>query len=208
MSKSSKKEFHALRRIIQKQMMSSNIKGIDLEQYVYIATWLLRQFGKKTSLWLPVNLESNIRNLDMLPSQQDKVLYVYQVLIDSQQGVKTTPCQGIRLQCPCGEQPELTQTRHGHIYSCLHCDRRVKAHAGDKWPMGEMADQDVRYVRSECHRLFDRLQDKWQLQTARQAYRKLADEIDCPTYFCHFGYITTLPQGMMFKNKLAQLLHR
>lgn len=208
MSKSSKGEFFALRRIIHKQMASSGIKGIDLEQYVYIATWLLRQFGKRNSLWLPLNLKPDILGLEMTPAQQDKVLHVYQVLIDSQQKVKTKPCQGVRVQCLCGEQAELIGTRHGHIYSCLSCDRRVKAHAGDKWPMGEMADQDVRFLRSECHRLFTQLQEKWQLQTARQAYRKLADEIDCPTYVCHFGYITSLPQGMLFKDKLVQLLHR
>lgn len=208
MSKASMKQFHALRRVIQKQTVNSNIKGIDLEQYVYIATWLIHQFGKNNKLWLPLDLKPKIAQIDMTPSQQDKVLHVYQVLIDSQQGVQTTPCEGVRLQCLCGEKAELSETRHGHLYFCLHCDRRVKAHAGDKWPMGEMADKDVRYVRSECHRLFNELQDKWQLQTARQAYRKLAEEIKCPTYICHFGYITSLPQGMVFKDKLVQLLHQ
>lgn len=208
MSKKIKQEFYTLRRIIQKQLAYSDIKGVDLEQYVYTATWLLRTFGKPGSLWLPLNLQRDICSIDMLASQQDKVLHVYQVLIDSQRKVKTVPCEGVRLQCPCGERATLTETRHGPLYVCMHCDRQVKAHAGDKWPMGDMADRHVRFVRSECHRLFSELQDKWQLPTPRQAYRKLAEEMDCPSYLCHIGYIKTLPQGMLFKDKLVQLLHQ
>lgn len=208
MSKITQGRFHAFRRIISKQMVYSGIKGVDIEQYSYIAIWLTQQFGNGKSLWLSTNLKDEIRAIDMVTSQMDKVLHVYQVLIDSQQKVKTIPCEGVRLECLCGEQAKLTETRHGHIYACLHCDRRVKAHSGDKWPMGVMADEYVRHIRSECHQLFSKLQEKWQLKTTRQAYLKLAEEINCPTYLCHFGHIKNLPQGMMFKNKLGLLLNQ
>ena len=208
MSKTTMVLFHAFRRIILKQMIYSGIKGVDLEQDSYIAIWLSQKFGNGKSLWLSTNLEKEIRKIDMVPSQMDKVLHVFQVLIDSQQKVKTTPCEGVRLECPCGEQGKLTETRHGYAYVCLHCDRRVKAHSGDRWPMGVMADEYVRHIRSECHQIFNKLQKKWQLKTTRQAYRKLAEELNCPTYLFHFGHITSLPQGMVLKGQLAHLLYQ
>ena len=79
----------------------------------------------------------------------------------------------------------------GKIYLCTNCGAYVGTHENNpKEAHGILADENMRKMKIKCHDLFDM---KWlhsrNKKVARaKAYKWLANELNIPLEYCHFGY--------------------
>ena len=101
-------------------------------------------------------------------------------------------------RCPyCGSHAVLKSAdgiyrdneRNTMLYVCSRypvCDSYVRVHPGTKIPMGTMANRELRVLRNEAHRAFDRLHKRG-LMTREDAYRWLASVLGVPMGQAHIG---------------------
>lgn len=82
----------------------------------------------------------------------------------------------------------------GHVWMCVPCDAWVGCHRGGYLPKGRVAKADLRKLKIEAHRLFDRLWRAaielrgWTQHDARKAaYQWLAEAMGIDVKLCHIG---------------------
>jgi len=118
----------------------------------------------------------------------------------------------------CGEQAELKtgeqvypkrpDLKEKNFYVCEPCDAKVGCHENTTKPLGTLANEELRKMRSYTHTHFDKL---WQsgLIKRTNAYTWLAFELNIPFKFAHIGeFNTDLCRKTigLCKNKLRKLL--
>ena len=80
---------------------------------------------------------------------------------------------------------------HTMLYVCTRypeCDAYVRVHKGTKTPVGSLADHNLRSLRREAHRYFNRLYESG-LMDKQDAYQWLADIISAPMSEAHIGHL-------------------
>lgn len=77
------------------------------------------------------------------------------------------------------------------LYVCSRypeCDAYVRVHSGTKIPLGSLANHNLRSLRREAHRYFNRLYESG-LMDKKEAYQWLADVISAPLSEAHIGHL-------------------
>lgn len=77
------------------------------------------------------------------------------------------------------------------LYVCKRypmCDAYVRTHPGTNRPVGTLANRELRSLRREAHRYFDRLYLSG-MMSKEQAYEWLARLIQAPMSQAHIGYL-------------------
>lgn len=104
------------------------------------------------------------------------------------------------IRCPyCGSPAVLRSadgiyydnSRNTQLYVCKNypqCDSYIRVHAGTNIPAGTMANRELRALRAEAHRYFDRLY-KSGFMTKQDSYYWLAGILDAPLSQAHIGYL-------------------
>ena len=104
------------------------------------------------------------------------------------------------VRCPyCGAEAKLrsatvvygdaTLNKNGYVYVCDRypaCDAYVAAHAGNKLPMGSLANRDLRNKRIHAHHAFDQLWKSGRM-TKKEAYRWLQMQFGLPREQAHIA---------------------
>ena len=114
-------------------------------------------------------------------------------------GISTLP--GMRsMRCPeCGSPVVLksadgiyhTNPDHVQLYVCSRypqCDTYVRTPPGTTIPMGTLANRQLRRLRVQAHKSFDRLYRSG-LMGKDDAYRWLASVVQAPMSCAHIGYL-------------------
>lgn len=77
------------------------------------------------------------------------------------------------------------------LYVCTHypqCDTYVRTHPGTTMPVGTPANRELRHLRNEAHRHFDKLYRNG-LMSKQEAYLWLAAQLQVPLSQAHIGYL-------------------
>lgn len=83
---------------------------------------------------------------------------------------------------------------NGLCYVCTNpkCLAHVGVHTDTVYPLGRLADKEMRILKMECHALFDPLWNQGAQNSRgrrrKAAYRWLAKEMKIPVRQCHFGW--------------------
>ena len=104
-----------------------------------------------------------------------------------------------RLRCHCGSHVVLRDAdevcavhREGaKAYVCARypvCDSYVMAHPGTLEPMGSLAGPELRRLRYEAHRQFNKIYECG-LMSKQEAYRWLAGVVQAPMRHAHIGHL-------------------
>lgn len=104
------------------------------------------------------------------------------------------------MKCPyCGAEVVLRDATYiyhnskssqwGKMWVCSNfpkCNAYVGCHKGTTIPLGRLANERLRTLKTEAHRQFDPI---WKsgLMSRKEAYRWLADMLHIPTDECHIG---------------------
>lgn len=97
------------------------------------------------------------------------------------------------MYCPyCGLPPVFTSSKEiyngrdfGMIYLCRHCDAYVGVHKGTTTPLGRLADNQLRILKTKAHKAFDIY---WFVSGERsKAYYSLAKVLGLKREDCHIG---------------------
>ena len=114
--------------------------------------------------------------------------------------MKKKRAQNAAPRCPyCGSHSVLRSAdgiyrcndKNTMLYVCSRypaCDSYVRVHPGTKIPVGTMANRELRALRNEAHRNFDRLH-KQGLMSKEDAYCWLASILAAPLGQAHIGYL-------------------
>lgn len=106
----------------------------------------------------------------------------------------------LKIRCPYCGSPAILRSADGiyhnnsnntNLYVCRNypeCDSYVRVHVGTNIPAGTMANPELRALRAEAHRHFDRIH-KNGLMDKEGAYRWLADTLCVPLSQAHIGYL-------------------
>ena len=106
-----------------------------------------------------------------------------------------------RMRCPhCGSTMLLRSAdgiykdnpRHAMLYVCKQypkCDTYVRTHPGTTIPVGTPANRELRLLRNEAHKHFDRLYLSG-MMSKQDAYRWLANQLQAPMSQAHIGYLS------------------
>lgn len=104
------------------------------------------------------------------------------------------------MRCPyCGSSVILRSadgiyrenTKGAMLYVCKRypaCDAYVRTRPGTSRPVGTLANRELRLLRREAHRYFDRLYLSGRM-SKEQAYEWLASLIQAPMSKAHIGYL-------------------
>ncbi len=82
-------------------------------------------------------------------------------------------------------------SQNAMLYVCKHyptCDSYVRVHRGTKIPMGTMANRQLRSLRLEAHKYFDRLHKRGYM-SKDDAYHWLAATLGLPVNQAHIGML-------------------
>ena len=105
-----------------------------------------------------------------------------------------------QMRCPYCGSPVVFRSADGiyhenkentMLYVCSRypeCDAYVRVHKGTKNPVGSLADPNLRALRREAHRYFNRLYETG-LMDKRDAYQWLADIVSAPMSEAHIGHL-------------------
>ena len=105
-----------------------------------------------------------------------------------------------QMRCPYCGSPVVFRSADGiyhenkentMLYVCSRypeCDAYVRVHKGTKNPVGSLADPNLRALRREAHRYFNRLYET-DLMDKRDAYQWLADIVSAPMSEAHIGHL-------------------
>ncbi len=117
----------------------------------------------------------------------------------SRKASSTLPVPGCKLRCHCG-RPAVLRSAEGICRSCRPgamayvcsnypaCDSFVMAHPGTLRPMGSLAGPELRRLRYEAHKQFDRLHQSG-LMTRKEAYRWLSCIVQAPMEHAHIAHL-------------------
>lgn len=101
--------------------------------------------------------------------------------------------------CPyCGRRAEFIDSKHyysngksyGMMYLCRPCDATVGVHknSANYYPLGTLANKELRELRQRCHKLFDTLwRGNMKTMSREQAYKKLADNMNLKIEEAHIA---------------------
>jgi len=129
---------------------------------------------------------------------------------NKRKGVKNIPPR-----CPyCGNQTVLRSAdgiyrnndRHEMLYVCKNypaCDAYVRVQKGTTLPLGVMANRELRELRAEAHRQFDKLYKHGYMSKA-DAYEWLAGILGVPTRDAHIGLLGVLPCKLVIREAKRQ----
>ena len=104
------------------------------------------------------------------------------------------------MRCPYCGSPVILRSADGiyrenangtMLYVCKRypmCDAYVRTHQGTNRPVGTLANRELRSLRREAHRYFDRLYLSG-IMNKEQAYEWLARLIQAPMSEAHIGYL-------------------
>lgn len=104
------------------------------------------------------------------------------------------------MRCPvCGSSVVLrsadgiyhTNPNNTKLYVCSRypeCDTYVRTHPGTNIPVGTLANRNLRKLRAEAHKSFDRLY-RCGYMTKEDAYHWLASVVDAPLSHAHIGHL-------------------
>lgn len=105
----------------------------------------------------------------------------------------------------------IDNSRDTMLYVCKNyprCDSYVRVHPGTTIPMGSVANRELRSLRAEAHRHFDKLH-KTGVMTKQDAYQWLADLLSAPLSQAHIGYLGEYYCGKVIEASKKELaLHR
>lgn len=73
-----------------------------------------------------------------------------------------------------------------NYWECLPCDAHVGCHGDSEIPLGTLANQELRLMRSEAHRVFDQLWGS-QKRSRSAAYVLLKRHFHLTEFECHIG---------------------
>lgn len=105
------------------------------------------------------------------------------------------------MRCPhCGSTMQLRSAdgiykdnpNHAMLYVCRQypkCDTYVRTHPGTTIPVGTPANRELRLLRNEAHKYFDRLYLSG-MMSKQDAYRWLANQLQAPMSQAHIGYLS------------------
>lgn len=81
------------------------------------------------------------------------------------------------------DRPDLARK---NFYMCSPCDAYVGCHGGSVKPLGTLANKELRLLRGQAHKVFDRL---WKegYKTRSQAYKWMSDELFLEPELCHIA---------------------
>lgn len=82
--------------------------------------------------------------------------------------------------------PHLPNLAAKKFYRCVPCDARVGTHPGTDRPLGNLANADLRRIRSQVHRAFDPIWKDRRMSRSK-AYARLARAMGIPVDECHVG---------------------
>lgn len=100
----------------------------------------------------------------------------------------------------CGSKVVMTSNKaiyvrtygNGLCYLCTNpeCRAHVGVHTKTIYPLGRLANKEMRILKMECHALFDPLWNRGGNRGKRRqaAYRWLAKQMRIPVAQCHFGW--------------------
>lgn len=104
-------------------------------------------------------------------------------------------------ECPyCGnniiytDSAEIYGRSFGMIYLCRPCNAYVGVHKGTHYPMGSLANVELRQKRKEAHHYFDQiwfkpsLEDGTKARKRLDAYKWLSKNLGIAREQCHIGY--------------------
>ncbi len=86
----------------------------------------------------------------------------------------------------------IDNSRDTKLYVCKNyprCDSYVRVHPGTLIPVGTVANRELRALRAEAHRHFDRLH-KEGFMSKQDAYQWLASTLGVPESQAHIGYLS------------------
>jgi hypothetical protein len=97
------------------------------------------------------------------------------------------------VMCPYCNKPAIFTSsarifgkHYGMIYLCEICEARVGTHKNSDRPLGTMANAELRKLRSETHKVFDKIWLGGKIDRSL-AYRRLAKQLEINTRACHIG---------------------
>lgn len=101
-------------------------------------------------------------------------------------------CEGQLILVP--DEAVYQRSYGGHVWWCQPCEAFVGCHRGGYLPKGRVAKAELRKLKIEAHRLFDRFWRAaiklrgWSQHDARKAaYQWLADSMGIEVKLCHIG---------------------
>ena len=173
----------SLEKILIKHLQYSNISNIDFKEYLIIAEYCIIKCH--ANIFSDAELKAFFQSkhvAKMNQTQLDKVLYVLQLFNDWKNDKLSEKCKGITVYCNyCHAIADLVDSEvvygssKGNIYLCSEypvCDAYVGVHKGDNWPLGTLANKELRASRNRLHILFDKLWKNEKL-TRTEAYTLL-----------------------------------
>ncbi len=189
-----------LRNVLRNQLNISGIKNLDFDTYVEIACWVFTKIDftilealNNATLDLYLKDDAIVR---LSKTRRDKIKYVLQLIADRMDRKTSNTCEGIEVVCNyCGAIAKLADRKmiggnsHERIYVCSNypvCDAYVGVHKGDNWPCGTLANKELRKLRNQAHRGFDRLWRSKEL-TRREAYGYLQEKMKLKKFQTHIG---------------------
>lgn len=160
------KVYKVIRQDIIKHLKFSGIRDVSLDDYVGIAVWIFSLVKARVGSFedLPEDLVEIVMNQKFaLSHQKEQANYIANLLLNIKNNVKSKPCEGLTVKCDvCNAFSLLTKSHtsghhNSYIYYCENCDATVKAHNGDKWPVGTLTQSHVHKLRTELNRKVENL---------------------------------------------------
>lgn len=98
-------------------------------------------------------------------------------------GVICPYCKGISEMI---KSKEIYGKDYGWLYICKPCDAYVGCHKNSKRPLGRLANKNLRKLKNEAHRYFDKI---WKLKILdrTKAYNWLSEQLNIPFDYTHIG---------------------
>ncbi len=152
------------RKHLIRHLQSSKLIEVDLDNYVLYAIQLFNITGTKVCDFdgLPSDLVKIAREQSYgLLQHKAQCEYVANLLLNIRDGLNSTRCESVPVQCPCCSgfthltKSHFTGRKGKWVYYCEPCNYSVRAYSGDKWPMGVPADIETRRERGKIKLAID-----------------------------------------------------
>ncbi|KJG57066.1 hypothetical protein UA38_11870 [Photobacterium kishitanii] len=176
-----------LRYAITSHLRQSSISSVDIKYYVELANELIELDGANNIKSLSLNVTALAAQLTNCEVKAQQYRLIAELLLDIRSKQPSRPFECLNITCSdCGEKAEYSYSFFR--YECKSCNTRVRAHRGDHWPMGQLANSTISYCRRFAHRLFE---DNWVTYygSRKVAYQHLSSITGVPINELHFGVL-------------------
>ncbi len=188
----------SLKKALSKQLQYSNITNIDFKQYLIIAEYCIIKC--QANIFSDTELRTFFQSkhvANMNQTQLDKTSYVLQLLNDWYHNKRSEKCKGITTFCNyCGSLTSLVDSKiiYGSskgtkIYLCNNypsCDAYVGVHTGDNWPLGTLANKELKAWRNKTHATLDAIWKNKKV-TRTEAYMFLQEKMSLTNNDTHIA---------------------